>query len=292
VHGRGRKRHRITPTLVCRTIGEKRSLVHQVPPSGLSLSGVRKRFGRALTWWIAQTPPPAVPPGRLVLLLDAVWCTFAHRKWTLYLMAFKPVDEAKAYFVDPILLPGRESAHAWRQVLSTLPPDVACRIEAVVTDGFRGSHTLARHRGWVHQRCHFHLIAQLQGRRGQYTRLPTAPVREAIYQAARRALVTRSPRQLTRRCRELAASAQQADCPTRVRMIARDFLRHLGAFRAYQSYPQLHLPTTTNVVESMVRRLRDRVRSLRTPASLHRWAVATIRLHPILTCNGHENQPD
>ncbi len=227
-----------------------------------------------------------------MLLLDAVWCTFAGLDWTLYLMAFKPLDQAAAYFVDPILLPGRESAATWGQLVNQLPPAVRRRVDAMISDGFRGSHTIARRHGWVHQRCHFHLIAQLQGRRGRYRHLVNAQVRETIYQTVRRALVTPSARELRRLCLTLAAAADQSDCPTRVRMICRDFLRHLDSFRAYLDYPDLHLPSTTNVLESMNRLLSDRVRGLRTPAALERWAIATIRLHPVLVCNGHGNQPD
>jgi len=271
---------------------DKQPLVRQTRPAGLSVPGLRQRFRQDLEWWLAHSAPPVIPDGPLALLIDGVWFEFAHAHWTLYLMAVKPVTASMAYFLDPVLLPGRESARDWRVALATLPPEVETRIVALVSDGVRGSHTVARQHGWIHQRCHFHLIAQLQGRRGRYTRLPSAPVREAIYQATRAALVTRSPRRLTQLRTHLARFTQRADCPRRFQMFARDFLRHLDAFRAYLNDEDLHLPTTTNVVESMVRRLRDRIRPLSTPASLQRWATAIIRLHPVMVCNGHRNQPD
>ena len=278
--------------MVVRTIGEPRALRHHPAPPGLSVSALHKRFQAALRWWLAHSPPPAVPAGPLVLLIDAVWCSFAHQDWTVYLVAFKPLRESRAYFVDPLVLPGHESARAWTQVLQRLPPEVAPRIIAMVSDGFRGSHTLARRRGWLHQRCHFHLIAQLHARRGRHLRLPSEPEGATLYEAIRLALVTDTPRVLRGLLRYLRATAAHPTCPRRVRMMVQGFLRHVDAFRTYQQYPALHLPTTTNVVESMVRRLRDRMRTLPTPAAVQRWAVAAVRLRPILTCNGHDDQPN
>jgi len=278
--------------MVVHTIGEPRALRHHPAPPGLSVSALHKRFQVALRWWLAHSPPPPVPAGPLILLIDAVWCRFAHQDWTVYLVAFKPLGEARAYFVDPLVLPGHEAARAWGQVLDRIPPDVAHRVIALVSDGFRGSHTLARRRGWLHQRCHFHLLAQLHERRGRHFRLPTAPASATLDAVIRRALVTESARELLRLQRYLRAATAQATCPRRVRMMVRGFLRHVEAFRTYQHYPALHLPTTTNVVESMVRRLRDRIRTLRTPSALQQWAVAIIRLRPILTCNGYDYQPN
>ncbi len=288
----GRKPRRPLLALVRRTVADKQPLVRQVRPAGVSVPAWRQRFRHAVGWWQAHAPPPALPAGDLVLLVDGVWCHFARRPWTLYLLALKPVGHATAQFFDPLLLPGRESARDWRVAMDRLPLETAARIKALVSNGFRGAHTITRERGWVHQRCHFHLIAQLQGRRGHHTHLPSAPVREAVYQTVRQALVTGSTPQLAQLRLHLEALAARADCPRRLRMYVRDFLRQLESFRAYRAHPDLHLPTTTNVVESMVKQLRDRIRPLSTPAALDRWAWATVRLHPVMVCNGHDLQPD
>lgn len=288
-HRRGRKRVRPTAHVVIRTIAERRPLGTQ---RGASLAARRKRFQTALRWWLAHTRPPAIPPGPLVLLIDGVWCRFGSHDWTLYLIAFKPLGESRAYFVDPPLLPGREAGLTWHAVLQELGPDVLRRVVAVVTDGFRGSHTLARHHNWLHQRCHFHLVAQLQQRRGRHLQLPGAGAKQTVYEAVRAAVVTDSPQILRRLQRQLRRALADPACRGRVRLIVGGILRHLDAFRTYRRYPQLDLPTTTNVVESMARRIRDRIRTLRTPAAVQRWAVAIIRLRPSLKCNGRLYQPN
>ena len=150
---------------------------------------------------------------------------------------------------------------------------------------------LCRHDGWIHQRCHFHLIAQLQIRRGQHKHLVTAPLREAIYQALRTALGLSEGPALRPLETRLATLARHPECPRRFRMAVRDFLRQRDAFRAYQRYPELELPTTTNVVEAMARILRTQLPPLSTPEALQRWATALIRLRPTMVCNGHRNQP-
>ena len=289
-HRRGRKRVRSTAPLVIRTIEERRPLHAQ---RGTSVAARRKRFQVALRWWLAHTRSPTIPPGPLVLLIDGVWCRFGAHDWTLYLLAFKPLGESRAYFVDPPLLPGREAGLTWRTVVQALGPEVLSRVVAVVTDGFRGSHTLARQHQWLHQRCHFHLIAQLRQRRGRHQQLAaSAGTTQTIYEAVRAAVVTDSPRVLRRLERQLRTAISKPACGGSVRLIVGGILRHLDAFRTYRRYPHLNLPTTTNVVESMARRIRDRIRTLRTPGAVQRWAVATIRLRPILKCNGRLYQPN
>jgi hypothetical protein len=288
-HRRGRKRVRPIASLVVRTIEQRRPLGAQ---GGGSAAARRKRFQVALRWWLGHTRPPGIPPGPVVLLIDGVWCRFGGEDWTLYLLAFKPLGESRAYFVDPPLLPGREAASTWHAVLQELGPDVLRRVVAVVTDGFRGSHTLAQDYNWLHQRCHFHLVAQLQQRRGRHRPLPGAGVSQTVLEAVRKAVVTNSPRVLRRLEHQLRLAVADPACRGRVKLILGGILRHLNAFRTYLRYPELSLPTTTNVVESMARRIRDRIRTLRTPAAVQRWAVAVIRLRPILKCNGRKDQPN
>lgn len=290
-HRRGRKRARASLTVLRRTIDERHGLAYQVPGRGRTVAGQRKRFQRTLQRWLAHAHPPRIPAGPLVLLIDGVRCRFARQDWTLYLLAVKPLAESRAYFLDPRVRPGGESGRAWDQILDELGPEFLHRIVALVSDGFRGSHTLALRQHWLHQRCHFHLVAQLHERRGRHLRLVGAGATETIYAAIREAVVTDSAPVLRRLQRQLRAAVARPECPRRVRLIVHGVLRHLDAFRTYRRYPQLHLPTTTNVLESMARRLRDRIRPLRTPAALQRWAVAIIRLRPILRCNGQLYQP-
>jgi hypothetical protein len=253
---------------------------------------LRKRFRRELARYLANGPAVAIPAGPFALLMDGVWFRFGRQPWTLYVMALKPQGKSFAIFLDPVLLPGKESLQDWQRVVARLPPEIRAQVQAVISDGIRGAKTLARDHGWLHQRCHFHLIAQLQGRRGRRRTVTGRSEREAIYQAIREALETLDEVRLAVLTRQLRRLAGREAVPERLRMITRDFLRELGSFRTYRRHPNLSLPTTTNVIESMANLLRQRIRSVSTPAALQRWATALFRLRPTMTCNGKTNQPD
>lgn len=287
----GAKSRRISHELVIRTLRERQPLALQAAQRGQPLPTLRKRFRRALTWFLEHSSSPQAPPGELALIVDGMWFRFGRERWTLYLLGLKPITADWVRFLDPVLLPGRECLGAWQKALKTIDPEVKHRIRAFISDGFRGCKAVARTGGWAHQRCHFHLIAQLHGRRGRFKGTYGREIREAIYQRIREALTTPHSDRLTQLREELKQLAHEPKCPKRFRMFALDFLRELHAFRTYQAYPQWHLPTTTNVVESMSSLLRNQTRYLNNPDSLRRWATAIIRLRPRMTCNGSQSQP-
>jgi hypothetical protein len=278
--------------LVRARLVENRPLVQLAAELGLAVPTLAYQFRRALGAFLKASHAPAIPAGPLVLLLDAVWFQFQGQVWTLYLRAVKPVAEARAYFRDPVLLPGRETYEGWQAVVATLAPAERDAIRALVSDGFRGSKALAQQQAWIHQRCHFHLLALFQARRGRRKTLSAPTLREAIYRTVRDVLQVTDQRKLRRRCAQLRRWIARPDCPPRFRTFTRSLLRDLAAFRAYQLAPDLHLPTTTNVLEAMAKILRQRLRTVRTPLALQRWALAVIRLRPFMACNGKAFQPN
>jgi len=206
-------------------------------------------------------------------------------------MALKPLGANTAYFLDPVLLPGREHVERWKQALDTIRPSIRERVRALVSDGFRGSKGLALENAWLHQRCHFHVLAQLQGRPGRQKRsIRAKPVRDAIYQDVKEALVMTDKQQLEYLQEHLRQQTNRPDCPKRIRGVAREFLRNVDFFRTYLRHPELKLPATTGAIESMHNLVRDTVRRIRSPKSLLQWATAFIRLHPTITCNGRNLQ--
>lgn len=285
---RGRDPGRVDWPLLRRTLQGHLPLTAQAGRyRSITRGAVYRRFRRSLERLIADHPPQPCPHGALVLVADALWYTFDRHAWTLYLLALKPVAACRASLLDPVLLPGGERYDNWSAVLQGIPPALASRIRALVSDDFRPAAQLARERGWVHQLCHFHLIARIQIRRGRRKpNIPGRSLREALYQNVRAALVARRARRLVVLRRRLARGAADPRCPRALRMIVQQFLRQLPAYRAYRTHPTLHLPHTTGAVEAVGRLMRRSSRSLRTPAALERWAIACLRLNPTVTCNG------
>ena len=73
---------------------------------------------------------------QLVLIADALRLKLQGREYVLYDMAVKPTDRNTAFFLEPVLLEGHESAHGWRQAISGIMLSVRQRIATLVSDGF------------------------------------------------------------------------------------------------------------------------------------------------------------
>jgi hypothetical protein len=259
--------------------------------SGVALPAYRYRFRKALRRFVAQPCPQEIPRGPLVLLADGLWFEFDGRPWVLYLTALKPCSDNYATFLDPLLLPGKEGATRWQQVVVAIPPSASCRIQAMVVDNLPGMRRLSRQRQWALQLCQFHLLLKLRAqRRGVRYTLRGGSVREEIQQLVRSALQLPVGPHLNRTLKRLTRLSQ-GDCGTQhIQTTVREFLSHLDHYRCYLTYPNLGLPCTTNSVESMGRLLRELFRSSRAgsnPASVLLWATALIRMRPKVICNGH-----
>ncbi|MBI2604175.1 MAG: hypothetical protein HYW56_01380 [Candidatus Harrisonbacteria bacterium] len=221
--------------------------------------------------------------------MDGLWFTFHGMHWVLYLRALKPISQAQAFFLDPVLLPGRELPGRWTLAIEHIPPELKKRVKALVCDGFRSSHRLAAKHGWTLQRCHFHLLLQLQANRGGWKlkRRADRKLRESMYQDVRAALATPNPKKLRQIVRRLRHALGQPQCPRRYGAIVREFLRRLEDFRAYLRQPELNPPITTNTMESMNKLIRAKTHMLPTPAALRQWTLAMVRTIKKLKCNGH-----
>ena len=256
----------------------------------VDLPAFRYRFRQALHRFVARPCPQSLPPGPLVLLADGLWFKFGGKPWILYLAALKSCSGNRAVFLDPLLLPGKEGASKWKQVLDAIPAKVQLRIQAIVVDNLRGMQLLANRRGWVLQLCQFHLLLKLQiFHRGQRYALQGGEVRREIEHLVRSAIsVPKGPR-LTDTMKRLHRLSH-TDCGTvRIQAMVMEFVECIDYYRSCQTYPKLGLPATNNTVESMGRIVREMFRRNRAgsnPQSLLLWATAFTRLRPEIVCNG------
>ena len=258
--------------------------------AGLALPTFRYRFRQALHRFVERRGPKRIPHGALVLLADGLWFRFAGKPWVLYLTALKPCAGKSAFFLDPLLIAGKEGATRWEQAFAAIPVLAQARIRALVVDNLRGMQLLANRRRWVLQLCHFHLILKFQvHRRGPRRALKGGKVREEIYQLVRNALELPEGPRLNSVLGRLQRLAQTSCGTRRMQAVVREFLYCIEYYRAYQNHPTLGLPATTNTVESMggiIRDLLRRSRAASNPRSLLLWVTALIRLRPKVTCNG------
>lgn len=289
---RGRKHRRINKNLLVKALLERQSLIHQMRSNYSSLAALRQRFRKALIW-ITQQSREYTFENKLILIADGLWFCFRKQDWVLYLMAIKPVDDSRATLIDPVLLAGKESYENWNYAISTIPTEVRSQIRAFVSDNFRGAKRLANHYQWIHQLCHFHLIAQLQIRRGRRKSIIAGrSIREKIYLNIREALETSDKQYLKVLKTRLKRLVRSPKCPGKMRLITNEFLRSIDWYRTYLLYPKLNLPTTTNTIEATGKIIRQVSRTINSPKALQVWAIAIIRLRDTATCNGRNNQPN
>lgn len=283
---RGRKRRRIALKLLNCILLERHTIVQEQKRLLLSASGLACRYGKAMEA-IASKPYPLhrLPSGPYALVADGLYFKFNRMDWVMYVMAVKPTTDTAAHFLDPVLLAGRECYERWVEAIDTMPPSVRSHVQAFVSDGFRGSQRLALQRRWIHQRCHFHLLAALvrgKGRR-QY-RLRSSDLRATLLEHTRALLAATSSTMMKR------ALVDQPACPSYLRKQTLEFLERECDFRSYLRYPHLNLPTTTNAIESAGRMIRRATRTARTPQSLLLRATVFLRLQRTILCNGKIQQ--
>jgi len=251
----------------------------------LAVSTASERLNRALARLLKQKK--RLPRGPYALLGDGLYFKFKRMDWVMYVMAVKPIRSDRAFFLDPVLLQGKECYERWRVALATIPLETKKRVKAFVSDGFRGSKLIAREHGWIHQRCQFHLLMALirrHGRRSYCTK--GAGVREKLLGVVRTLLTTPSGVSLKKQTLKARRLISHPLCPPWIRIQTVEFLRTLDDFRAYLIHPSLNLPVTTNSIESTGKLVRKATSTARTPQSVLLRATAFLRIKQSITCNG------
>lgn len=280
---RGVKPSRLRRNLLKKVLVEKQSLFSsKLNRTKLTEAARSFRLRRSMEQFLNSTVPNRVPAGKLILLIDAIWFRFKKERWTMYLMAVKPINNERATFLDPVLCAGRENYDDWNHIVDSMPKRVKNRIIALVSDGFRGSSHIAGYQGWILQRCHFHLFSQLQVNRGQWKKMLDSKLRERICKAMRKILSTKT--HLREHINDLIRLLNRKDCPRRLHAIGVELIRHRQEFRAYLNFPELNLPNTTNSIESMNKIIRSSCRHLRTPESLILRSKCLIRMRKTIAC--------
>jgi len=291
---RGRNQIRPNKQLFTDVLEGKTTIVGRARKQNISPDAIEKRCERTAKYFLSSSENHSLPPGKLILIVDGLW-TYVHKegRYTLYLMAVRGRDGTAAHFLDPVLLPGRENLDDWRRTIETIPNDARQRICAMVSDGLRGLKKIAEENGWAFQRCQFHLLAWFQKRHGQYfQRGKTKWMRDAILAYVQTMLETTDQKKLHEFRKELEIIIRHPDCPRYLAMRVREFLRTIDDFRTYLRYPKLHLPTTSNTVETMIRLLRgllSRIRGARTPETFLKWTTSYVRHRKTITCNGKKS---
>lgn len=284
---RGRKLKRSSVRLPQRVLAEYGRIASWARRRHMSTAAASFRLRGAMQHTLRTTRRRILPRGRYALLGDGLYFKFKRVDWVMYVMALKPTRSHRAFFLDPVLLQGKESCERWRQAVATIPQGTRKRILAFVSDGFRGSKLVAKEHGWIHQRCHFHLLMALIRRHGRRSyRIKGTGIRERLLGVVRVLLTTTDAVMKRKQTLKAQRLLSHPLCPPWIRKQTIEFLRTLDDFRAYLIYPELNLPATTNAIESSGKIIRKATSTARTPRSVLLRATAFLRLRKSITCNG------
>ncbi|MBI4739938.1 hypothetical protein HY772_10510 [Candidatus Woesearchaeota archaeon] len=248
------------------------------------------QFHRSLLSW-KRTHPKAKPftarSGDLIGVFDGVWFAIKGERHICLIILLRPVTDNRARVRGLYLIKGDESEANWQSALrETLTPGELAQIRAIVADGSHGLVALSRQRGWEYQRCHFHLLKDLQLISGKRSG-PTQHLRQGALELVKRVLDTPDERTTKRLKRQLAFLIARPDCPKTVRKKVGGFLKHFSKFRACYQHPALRLPHTSNSAECVGRFIRERLgvmRGLRTVHSLRYWLDILLQQRTTVQC--------
>lgn len=257
--------------------------------SNLSVQAINKRFKKSLEYYSQQKIQlPKVLNGKYILLGDGIWYKFDGQDWVEYIFLLKPRRRNYAYLLEPSILKGMESFNNWKIAIDkAVPTCLKDHIFAFVSDNFKASGKITKHFGWKHQLCHFHLIKELQRRRClRKLNDSTRSIRIAIYLIIRRLLIIKSDKEADPLKILLLQLAGQPNCPKKMSMIARQFLKDIDKYRTYRLFLEYTIPNTNNACESLNSLIRRRTVKLNNPNSVGQWIKAFIRLKRTIKCNG------
>lgn len=287
-HRRGKKNRKRRTKSLHRTFLHGLTVRQQANLSGRNYEAMKASHRRTLES-VSHLPWHTIHlRGRLILLLDGIWFRLGKVRWVAYVMAVRSISGKTAHFLRPIVCEENESRAGWERAIESIPTGIRKRISALVSDGLRGLNQIAKERGWVYQWCHFHLLGRMANVMG--TRKQTVAWllgRRRAEKRIRELIGTGSSRRVKACRRMLQASLREAECPRKIRMIIREVLRHTDELRAYRDHPELCLPATSNVMESLNSRLRNlagRSHGFRTGKALERWIFSYMYFNSTSNC--------
>lgn len=293
---RGRKSIRVHPSINKVALPSQETLRHRAKRISKGREIIRRRHHKNIGLLLKKLPLQKAPRGELIAIVDGKWSRFDAKTYTTYEILLRATNGSHALAVEPVFLQGRESSPGWHHAFDCLPNSVQKRIRVVVSDGITGIEALARHRGWLVQRCHFHLLATLQPMRGKrWAKVRQKGLRETMYQLIYRAISTSNDHEAQCILTAINHLVHDPRFPKWYGVKVRGFLRYAHLFRTYRNYPEYNIPTTTNAIEAVFKQISETIRQtrgFRNSESYQRWITIQIRMLPGIRCNGHNYQPN
>lgn len=294
---RGRKQRRRSISVIEKYFDNQiTSLAKRAPKLNLKSATLKSRVQLSLRKFLNNKLWSPLPRGNLILLVDGLYQLVDRQIWTVYQAVVRSLKSrmAGAIILSPAILSGPEhSKGRWPQALDQiLSKDFKNRIVALVCDGEQALISTAKKRGWLIQRCHFHLymrianyarIGPLNRNRGVAKKILNL-VNDILFSPDEGVAIT-AVSQLESSLLGLKSEG--------LKITLRGLIKNWRDYRTYLDYPHLNLPTTTNSLESFFssfREIQRKARGFRTISSFENWYVAFCKYKKKITCNGKNYQ--
>lgn len=226
--------------------------------------------------------------GTLIVVADAIWHWLKDKKITIYILLLRPRKDAAALLCPPFFAFGHETAGGWRDALRSLPNQMLARIRGLVCDGHVALVAMGKRRHWKVQRCHFHLLANLQ----MYLGPRQHPRTIAILSLVRQLITTIDEPLITRTLARIGVLKSHSNSRG-IRRVLSGLETNYRDFQTYLRYPKLNLPTTSNSAESCINGVRDlmrRCRGFRSLRALRLWVNGYMMWKKTIRCSGKHQQ--
>lgn len=224
----------------------------------------------------------------LVVIADAMIQQVDSKLVTIYFILIKTPLSQRATIAPPYFEDGGESWVGWNNAFHALPEHILKSISVIVSDGHTGLKSLAARNGWLMQRCHFHLIASLQGRRSKSKFSRHRETGEKVFTLVSDIINNKDEDHIEKCLKDLKLIKKNTSSPGLLRIL-RGFLKNYQHYRTFIDYPELNLPRTSNSAESLVgciRSLLRKTKGFRSLGSLKLWVIGLIKCKKHIICNG------
>lgn len=290
----GRKKKRVQANLAASFLENQRLSSYSLAvKSRKSEDVLNRQLKKSLDKFLLDNSYPKLPTKRpLVVIADAMIQQIENKIHTVYFILVKTPMTKEAVIAPPYFEEGKESCIGWKNAFVSLPEPVLKSIQAIVSDGHLGLRSLALRNDWLMQRCQFHLLASLQGRRSKSKFSRHREVGEAVFNLVKNIINNKNEEALSDSICQLKEIRKHTSSPGLSRLL-RGFIKAHKQFRTFIDYPELNLPRTSNSAESMVgcvRNLLRRTKGFRSIRSLKLWIEGLIKCKKCIVCNGY-HQP-
>lgn len=290
---RGRKRHRVSLNLISeyfsrnipniRTLAKRRSWGRDRAQRLLIRSLKNHLFLKKDEWQKLLSNKV-----KLIAIADALWHRVDGKRITIYVIFLRPINKEVAVICPPIFVSEHENRFGWETAFLSLPESILSSIVALVCDGHTALVAIGRKNGWLVQRCHFHLIANLQ----MYLGPRRSPRSIAVISIVRRLITSLDKKIIEETFNKIQLIHKQSYSRGTNRVLG-GLLTNYQDFQTYLIFPELNLPATTNVAESCMSGLRGllrQCRGFRSQEAMQNWITGYILWKQTIKCNGKHQQ--